>query len=380
MSDLNKKFIPYGRQNISADDIRTVSETLASDFLTQGPKVKEFEDKISAYCGASNAVAFANATGALHIACIALGVGEGDVVWTSPNSFVASANCALYCGAEVDFVDIDPATYNMSATELEKKLKKSKKKPKAVIPVHFAGQSCDMAAIKKLGLEYGFKIIEDASHAIGASYKGKKIGSCEYSDICIFSFHPVKIITTGEGGIATTNDAKLAQKLRDLRTHGITRETGSDEPWYYEQRDLGFNYRLTDIQSALGISQLTRLDEFVKTRHKIAKKYDQSLFGLPLTTPFQHADSYSSYHLYPIVLNDSAKRKEAFIKLRAAGIGVNVHYIPIHTQPYYKKLGFKPGDFPNAEKYYAGAISLPMYQDLSGDDQSYIIKTLSEIL
>jgi UDP-4-amino-4,6-dideoxy-N-acetyl-beta-L-altrosamine transaminase len=372
--------IPYGRQNISEDDIKAVVDVLKSDFLTQGPAVKKFEDAISAYTGAKHTTAFANATAALHIAMQTLGVGKGDVVWTSPNSFVASANCALYCGAEVDFVDIDGNTYNMSPDALEEKLKAAKKKPKVVIPVHFAGQSCEMEKIHQLSKKYGFKIVEDASHAIGASYKNKKVGSCVYSDICVFSFHPVKIITTGEGGAATTNDAELAKKMALLRTHGITRETGSDEPWYYEQIDLGYNYRITDIQCALGTSQLSRVDEFVAKRHKIAKKYDEAFMDLPLQTPLQHQDTYSSYHLYPVVLDEPEKRKEVFVKMREAGIGVNVHYIPIHTQPYYKTLGFNTGDFPEAEAYYEGAISLPMYQDLSVKDQDYVIATLKKLL
>lgn len=372
--------IPYGRQNISEDDIKAVVDVLKSDFLTQGPAVKKFEDAITTYNGAKNSVAFANATAALHAACLALGVDKGDVVWTSPNSFVASANCALYCGAEVDFVDIDGNTYNMSPDALEEKLKSAKRKPKVVIPVHLAGQSCEMDKIHALSKKYGFKIIEDASHAIGASYKGKKVGSCEYSDICIFSFHPVKIITTGEGGMATTNNPELAKKLGLLRTHGITRDTGSDEPWYYEQVDLGYNFRITDMQCALGASQMLRLDEFVAKRHKIAQKYDEALADLPLQTPFQHPDTYSSYHLYPIILDEPERRKEVFVKLREAGIGVNVHYIPIHTQPYYRGLGFKAGDFPEAEDYYAGAISLPMFPDLTAKDQDFVIETLKKLL
>ena len=377
--------IPYGRQNISEADIKAVTDVLRSDFLTQGPAVKNFEDKLAAYVGASHAIAVCNATAALHIACLALGVGKGDVVWTSPISFVASANCALYCGAEIDFVDIDGNTFNMSPDALEEKLKTAKKKPKVVIPVHIAGQSCEMEKIAKLAKQYGFKIIEDASHAIGGSYKKKKIGSCQYSDITVFSFHPVKIITTGEGGMLTTNDAELAAKLALLRTHGITRETGqlsknTDEPWYYEQIDLGFNYRITDMQCALGASQMDRLDEFVAKRHKIAKKYDKMLADLPLQTPIQHPDTHSAYHLYPIMLDEPELRKEVFIKLRKAGIGVNVHYIPIHTQPYYRKLGFKDGQFPNAEEYYSGAISLPMFPDLTEEQQDFVVKALKEAL
>ena len=370
--------IPYGRQNISDDDIKAVIEVLKSDFITQGPAVAKFENDLKNYVGAAHGVAVNSATSALHIACLALGVGKGDVVWTSPNSFVASANCALYCGAKVDFVDIDPNTYNMSPDALEEKLKTGIV-PKVVIPVHFAGQSCEMEKIRELGHKYGFKIIEDASHAIGGSYKDSKIGSCEFSDICVFSFHPVKIITTAEGGMAVTNDDELARKMQSLRSHGITRD-GMKEPWEYEQRELGFNYRITDIQAALGASQLTRLDEFIERRHAIAARYDAELGDLEMATPFQHPDTRSAYHLYPIVLDEAKRRGEVFKKLREVGIGVNVHYIPIHTQPYYKALGFKKGDFPESEEYYKAAISIPMYYDLDEEKQGIVIAALREAL
>ena len=377
---MGKPMIPYGKQNISEADIAAVVEVLKSDFITQGPAVPRFENSLKNYVGAAHAVAMNSATSALHVACMALGLGAGDLLWTSPNSFVASANCGLYCGAEVDFVDVDARTYNMSADALAEKLARAPKLPKIVIPVHFAGQSCDMARIYELGQQYGFKIIEDASHAIGSGYRDKKVGSCEYSNICVFSFHPVKIITTAEGGMAMTNDTALAKKMQLLRSHGITRETGSSDGWYYEQVELGYNYRMTDIQAALGASQMLRLDEFVEKRHQIAKIYDSELAGLPLEIPFQNPESFSAYHLYPIVLHDRSARSAAFARLRENGVGVNVHYIPIHLQPYYQKFGFKKGDFSNAENYYAGAISLPVYYDLTEDDQAYVVAQLKQIL
>lgn len=371
--------IPYGKQNISEEDIKAVIEVLKSDFITQGPAIPKFEEAVKTYVGAKFAVAVNSATSALHIACLALDVGKGDVVWTSPNSFVASANCALYCGAEVDFVDIDGNTYNISPDALEEKLKQGRV-PKVLIAVHFAGQSCEMQRIKELADEYGFKIIEDASHAIGAEYKEQKVGGCGYSDICVFSFHPVKIITTGEGGMATTNNPELAKQMQLLRTHGITREVDSTNAWIYEQVGLGFNYRMTDIQAALGASQMKRLDKFVAKRRAIAKVYDEALAELPLATPLQHQDTNSSYHLYPVSLDEPENRAEVFAKLREAEIGVNVHYIPIHTQPYYKKLGFKKGQFPNAEDYYSSTISLPVFYDLRKEQQAYVIEKLKEFL
>ncbi|HHQ6574832.1 TPA: UDP-4-amino-4,6-dideoxy-N-acetyl-beta-L-altrosamine transaminase [Serratia fonticola] len=381
-------FIPYGRQDISQEDINAVVEVLTSDFLTQGPKVPEFEDCVAHYVGVSDAIAVNSATSALHIACMALGLGEGDWLWTSPNTFVASANCGLYCGANISFVDINPQTYNMDADALRKKLSKAKIEgtlPKVVIPVAFAGQSCDMKEIHELSLEYGFKIIEDASHAIGGNYLDKKIGASIYSDITIFSFHPVKIVTTAEGGMALTNDKQLAEKMRLARSHGITRDTQAmtqepDGPWYYQQTELGLNYRMTEMQAALGISQMKRIDGFVARRHQLANRYDQLLAGLPLKIPYQSADSYSGYHLYPIVLDNKEKRLAVFNAMRAANIGVNVHYIPVHTQPYYLALGHKMGDYPQSELYYSGAISLPMYATLSDIEQDFVVKTLKEQL
>lgn len=383
--------IPYGRQDISEADIQAVIEVLRSDFLTQGPAVPAFEKAVADYCGAQHAVAVNSATSALHIACLALGVGPGDWVWTSPNTFVASANCALYCGAQVDFVDIEPHTYNMSIECLEEKLVQAKKSnclPKVVIPIHLCGQACDMISIRSLSQRYGFKIIEDASHAIGGKYRDEPIGNCRYSDITIFSFHPVKIITTAEGGMAMTNNAQLAKRLQLLRSHGITRDVNEmthapDGPWYYQQIDLGFNYRMTDLQAALGLSQIQRLDEFVTKRHTIAKRYDQLLTDFPVSTPLQHADNYSGLHLYIIRLKleeISKTHRQVFEALRAAGIGVNLHYIPVYRQPYYVGLGFKSGYCPEAEKYYTEAISLPMYPGLTEQQQDRVVATLDSVL
>ena len=382
--------IPYGRQDITQADIDAVTETLRSDFITQGPAIPRFENALADYCGASHAVAVNSATSALHIACLALGLGNGDWLWTSPNTFVASANCGLYCGANVDFVDIDTKTYNMSSVSLRQKLEKAEKKgtlPKVVIPVHFAGQSCEMREIHALSQQYGFKIIEDASHAIGGKYLGAPIGNCHCSDITVFSFHPVKIITTAEGGVATTNDDELAAKMQRLRSHGITREpdcmTGPTEgPWYYQQVELGFNYRMTDIQAALGYSQLQRLDHYIERRHEIKEQYDSMLDALPLILPWQHPDSYSALHLYPVQIDqrDSDKnRKVVFEAMRSAGIGVNVHYIPVHRQPFYQELGFKQGDFPNAETYYDHTLSLPMYPLLTSRQQSNVVNILENV-
>ncbi len=381
--------IPYGRQSISEEDIAAVVEVLRSDWITQGPSIDRFEQGLAAYCGARHGVLVSNATAALHLACLALGVGKGSLVWTSPNTFLASANCALYCGAEVDFVDIDPATYNMSVPELERKLVAAKaagRLPQVVIPVHFAGQSCDMAGIARLAREYGFRVVEDASHAVGADYLDGKVGSCQYSDIAIFSFHPVKILTTGEGGMLMTNDAALHQQLARLRSHGMVRtpELAAEHgPWYYEQQDLGYNFRMTDIQAALGLSQLRRLDEFVARRRALAARYDSLLAGLPLRTPQQHPDGRSAYHLYPIWIDEAAagkSRRAVFDALRGAGIGVNVHYIPVPNQPYYQRLGFRPGQFPAAERYYNGAISLPMYFSLSEAEQDQVVAAVKKAL
>ena len=381
--------IPYGRQDISETDIQAVVDVLRSDFLTQGPAVPAFENAVADYCGAGHAVTVNSATSALHIACLALGVGKGDIVWTSPITFVASANCALYCGADVDFVDIDPRTYNLSTERLAEKLaqaEKSGRLPKVVIPVHLCGQPCDMAGIHALSQRYGFKIIEDASHAIGGKYKGEPIGNCRYSDITVFSFHPVKIITTGEGGMALTNNENLAKRMQLLRSHGITREAGEmthapDGPWYYQQIELGFNYRMTDIQAALGLSQMRRLDEFVAKRHAIAKRYEQLLADLPVITPWQNADSYSGLHLYVIRLKLDAigkTHRQVFEALRAAGIGVNLHYIPVHMQPYYQRLVFKAGDFPEAEEYYGTAISLPLFPALTNEQQDKVVAAIKK--
>lgn len=383
--------IPYGRQEISEQDIQAVVDVLHSDWLTQGPAIPRFEVSVAEYCGTGHAVAVCNATAALHLACLALGLRPGDLLWTSPNTFVASANCALYCGASVDFVDIDASTYNISISALEEKLivaERQGKLPKIVIPVHFAGQSCEMRIIRDLADRYGFKIIEDASHAIGGSYLGERVGNCRYSDITVFSFHPVKIITTAEGGMALTNDVELANRMALLRSHGITRDpthmtVEADGPWYYQQIALGYNYRMTDIQAALGVSQMARLDEFVTRRHALATRYDKLLSVLPVVIPQQHPDTYSGLHLYPIRLKLKELRvshREVFDSLRAQGIGVNLHYIPVHTQPYYQALGFKQGDFPEAERYYAEAISLPMYPSLTGQQQDLVIKALSEAL
>lgn len=380
--------IPYGRQDITQADIDAVTAVLRSDFLTQGPQVPKFEAAVAAYCGARHGVAVNSATSALHIACLALDLGPGDWLWTSPISFTASANCGLYCGAQVDFVDIDARTYNLCPDALERKLVQAEaagRLPKVVVAVHLCGQPCDMARIKALSRRYGFRIIEDASHAIGGRYKGKPIGNCEYSDITVFSFHPVKIVTTAEGGMAVTNDDALASRLALLRSHGITRDAGQmthvpDGPWYYQQIDLGFNYRMTEIQAVLGISQLTRIDDYVSRRHALAARYGELLAGLPLTLPWQHPDTYSGLHLYVIRLQNAApvNRHDAFIRLREAGIGVNVHYIPIHTQPYYAKFGFQPEDFPQAMRYYESAISLPMFPNLTDQQQEQVARALEQ--
>ena len=383
--------IPYGRQNINQADIDAVVDVLKSDFLTQGPQVPLFEKTIAHEVAARYAVAVNSATSALHIACLALELGHGDWLWTTPNTFVASANVGLYCGARVDFVDIDPKTYNMSPLLLEKKLieaKVRKRLPKVLIPVHLCGQPCDMRAIHSLCQKFGVKIIEDASHAIGGSYVDRPIGNCEYSDITVFSFHPVKIITTAEGGAAVTNNELLAQKLALYRSHGITRDEAlmtepSHGDWYYQQIALGYNYRMTDLQAALGISQMHRLHEFVAKRHEIAKRYDVLLGALPVEIPFQLENTYSGLHLYVIRLKLEEihlSHKEVFDALRASGIGVNLHYIPVHIQPFYKSIGFKDGDFPEAEKYYAEAISLPIYPDLSENDQNKVVDILASLL
>lgn len=377
--------IPYGRQDITQADIDAVVAVLQSDYLTQGPMVPQFEQAVAAHVGAKNALAVNSATSALHIACLALGLGPDDWLWTSPITFVASANCALYCGAQVDFVDIDPRTYNLCPRALEEKLiaaEKTGKLPKVLVAVHLCGQPCDMAAIHSLGERYGFKIIEDASHAIGGKYKGEFIGNCRYSDITVFSFHPVKIITTAEGGMALTNSPELANKMALLRSHGITRDPAQmthepDGPWYYQQVDLGFNYRMTELQAALGVSQMARLNQYVARRHELAIRYNQLLADLPVTRPWQHPDSYSGLHLYVIRLQFdkiSKTHRQVFESLREQGIGVNLHYIPVHMQPYYQRMGFKAGDFPQAERYYGEAISLPMFQTMSEAQQDKVVQ------
>jgi UDP-4-amino-4,6-dideoxy-N-acetyl-beta-L-altrosamine transaminase len=382
--------IPYGRQNISESDIEAVVNVLRSDFLTQGPVVPAFEEAVKTYCGAEYAVAINSSTSALHLACLALGLGSGDIVWTSPITFVASANCALYCGAKIDFVDIDAQSYNMSIHALKHKLEIAQKTgelPKIIIPVHLSGQPCDMAEIYALGQQYGFKILEDASHAIGAKYQDGRTGNCQYSDITVFSFHPVKIITTGEGGMALTNNLKLAARMSRLRSHGITRTPHEmtqipDGPWYYQQIELGFNYRLTDIQAALGLSQMQRLDEFIEQRHIIAQEYNKLFKDLPVTIPWQSTSSLSSYHLYILRLNDKKDgfdQRDVFERLRSFGIMVNLHYIPIYRHPYFEAMGFKREDFPEAEAYYREAISLPVYPGLTQAQQVEIVNRMQNV-
>lgn len=377
--------IPYGRQDISDDDIAAVVAVLKSDYLTQGPVVPRFEGAVAAQVGAAHAVAVNSATSALHIACMALGLGPGDVLWTVPNTFVASANCARYCGADVDFVDIDPATFTMCPKALAAKLATTARKPKVIVPVHLCGQSADMAAIGAIARAEGIKVIEDASHAIGASYLGRPVGDCAHSDICVFSFHPVKIVTTAEGGLATTQDAGLARAMDLARSHGITRDPAEmthapDGAWYYQQVTLGYNYRMTEIQAALGLSQLDRLHGFVAARHRIADRYADLLAGLPLRSQAPVPGSHSALHLYVIRLDDPARHHAVFDAMRAAGIGVNLHYIPVHTQPYYQALGHRPGDYPASEDYYARAISLPMYPGLTEAMQDQVAAALRRAL
>jgi UDP-4-amino-4,6-dideoxy-N-acetyl-beta-L-altrosamine transaminase len=375
--------IPYGRQDITEDDLAAVQEVLVSDYLTQGPAVPRFEAAVAEAAGVPYALAMNSATSALHVACVALGLEPGDLLWTQPTTFVASANCGLYCGAEVDFVDIDPRRFTMCPDRLAEKLERAEaagRLPKVVIPVHMCGQPADMEAIGALARRYGFRIIEDASHAIGGHHLGRPVGAEPETDITVFSFHPVKIVTTGEGGAAVTRDAELAGRIALLRSHGVTRDaslmTGAaDGPWYYEQVDLGWNYRMTDIHAALGTSQMARLQDYVARRHAIAERYDRLLADLPVETPWRDPRSRSAFHLY-VIRVDAARRRALFEKMRAAGIGVNVHYIPVHLQPYYRKMGFRPGDFPEAERYYSEAISLPLHPNLTEAEQDAIVEAL----
>ena len=379
--------IYYGKQSVNQNDIQAVEEVLRSEFLTQGPMIERFEQRVAEYCGAKYAVAVTNATSALHIACKAAGLVHGDTLWTSPITFVASANCGRYCGAKVDFVDIDDATYNMSVDELEKKLVAGGR-PEVIVPVHLCGQSCDMERIYALSKKYSFTVIEDASHALGATYKGMRVGNCKYSDMTVFSFHPVKIITTGEGGMVLTNDEDLYEKLTLYRSHGITRDAGkltkvADGPWYYQQIELGYNYRMTDIQAALGYSQMNRLDMFVARRRELAKRYDELLVGLPLRVPYQSSDTNSSWHIYVVRLDKTRVKKnktEIFEEMKQRGVTLNLHYIPVHLQPYYQDIGFRQGDFSVSERYYEEAFTLPLYYNLTDEQQDEIVAALEEVL
>lgn len=383
--------IPYGRQDITDEDIESVIEVLKSDFLTQGPMVPRFEKAVASLVGAKHAVAVNSATSALHIACLSLGLGKGDILWTTPITFVASANCGLYCGAKVDFVDIDPRSYNLSTEALESKLRAAERDrclPKVLVAVHLCGEPCDMEKIYRLSREYGFRVIEDASHAIGGKYQGAYVGCGKYSDITVFSFHPVKIITTGEGGMAVTNDPALADQMRLLRSHGITRDPrlmthDPDGPWYYQQVSLGFNYRITDLQCALGVSQILRLEQYVSRRQGLVKRYNDMLASLPLQTPLREPSSSSADHLYIVRIKTdciSANQKEIFQEMRARGVGVNLHYIPVHTHPYYARMGFRPDDFPESMSFYREAMSLPLFQSMSDDEQNHVVAVLREVI
>ena len=383
--------IPYGKQDITSADINAVVESLKLDFITQGDVVPRFEKSVCDYTNAKYGIATNSATSALHIACLALGLKKGDYLWTTPITFVATANCGLYCGSKVDFVDIDPKTYNISPKALEEKLiqaEKEGKLPKIVIPVHFAGQSCEMRLIYKLSQKFGFKIIEDASHAIGGRYDDYSVGSCKYSSITVFSFHPVKIVTTGEGGMAVTNSSLLADKMRLFRSHGITRDRklmskDSEGDWYYQQINLGYNYRMTDIHAALGVSQMQRIDQFISNRYEIKERYDSKLVDMPVIIPFQNIKTKSSFHLYPIQIKYEVvgrSHKQLFHDMRALDIGVNLHYIPVHLQPYYGNMGFKEGDFPNAEKYYSRAMSIPIFNTMTYSQQDKVVDALQKVL
>ena len=383
--------IPYGRQSLDQADIDAVIEVLKSDWLTQGPTIERFEAAMAERCEAGFGVAVSNATAALHIACLAAGLGEGDMLWTSPNTFLASANCGRYCGADVDFVDIDPLTWNLDAQALERKLEAAERigtLPKVLVAVAFSGQSCDMRAVAALARRYGFTVIEDASHAVGARYAGRPVGCGEFADMTVFSFHPVKIVTTGEGGLVLTNRPELDERLRRLRSHGMTRDPAqmdepSHGPWYYQQIELGFNYRMTDMQAALGLSQLNKLEGFLARRRELVARYQRLLADLPLTLPTVQAEAESAWHLYVVRLHTerlTLGHRQVFEGLRAAGIGVNVHYIPVHLQPYYRDLGFVAGDFPEAEAYYAQAISLPLFPAMTDAQQDYVIDQLKRLL
>ena len=383
--------IPYGRQEVTGEDINAVLEVLKSDFVTQGPCVPLFEKAFIEYCGVKHAVAVNSATSALHLACRALGLGVGDWLWTTSITFVASANCGLYCGSKIDFVDIDPKTYNICIRSLKEKLEISEKNgtlPKVLVAVHMCGQPCEMKKVSELGKRFGFSIIEDASHAVGGKYKNEPIGNCRYSDVTVFSFQPVKIITTAEGGIALTNSAQIAAKIELLRSHGVTRDPNQmthepDGPWYYQQIDLGYNYRMSELHAALGLSQFKRLDEYVNRRHFLAKRYNDLLSELPLALPWQHPDSYSGFHLYVVRLyldKISSSHKEVFEYLRESGVGVNLHYIPLHTQPYFQSLGFSYGDYPQAERYYCEAISLPLYPTMTESQQESVVVGMEKAL
>jgi len=383
--------IPYGRQSLDQADVDAVVAVLQSDWLTQGPALERFEQAMASRCQADYAVAVCNATAALHIACLAAGLGPGDCLWTTPNTFLASANCGRYCGAQVDFVDIDPVTWNLDVRALAVKLEDAERAgtlPKVLIAVAFSGQSCDMSAIAPLARRYGFTVIEDASHAVGASYAGRPVGCGEFADMTVFSFHPVKIITSAEGGMVLTNRREVAQRLQRLRSHGMTRDPAqmteaSHGPWYYQQVELGFNYRMTDLQAALGLSQLSKLDSFVARRRELASRYHRLLSDLPVTLPGLQPGAESAWHLYVVRLQldrIALNHRQVFEGLRAAGIGVNLHYIPVHLQPYYRDLGFAEGDFPQAERYYTQAISLPMFPSLSDEQQGYVVEQLRRLL
>ncbi len=385
--------IPYGRQTIQASDIEAVMQVLKSDWITQGPAIEHFEQKLAKRFESPHALAVCNATAALHLAYLAAGLGPGKKLWTSPNTFLATANAARFCGADVDFVDIDPKSWNLSVEQLVLRLSQAEKTgqlPDVLAPVHFGGNPCEMEAIAGLARKYNFQVVEDASHAVGARYQNHPIGSSHYSDFTVFSFHPVKIITTGEGGAILTHNTAAYERMARLRSHGMTRnpklmQQEGEGGWYYEQLELGFNYRITDIQAALGESQLERLDSFIQQRQVLAKRYSELLADLSadlaLQLPSVSAEAVSAWHLYVIrIPSRKGMRKQVYDHLQKAGIEVNVHYIPVHLQPYYRQLGFKPGDFPEAEAYYREAITLPLFPTLTLKQQDFIVSTLKEAL